>query len=118
MLPFTKRTTASVTVFACVFVAQTAQTLTSSVSQVSALQLSYAQLISIYRQLVHQDVANQAAVLDAIIANALTVVQSLNTTVQAIGTTPATAFELSGIQTITANAVAVMLNVNAASDGE
>jgi hypothetical protein len=116
MLSFSKRTQASVTVFACMFIAQTAQTLTSSTAQANSLQLSYANLISIYRQLVHQDVANQASVLDAIIVQALTAVQTLNATVQAITPTISTAFELTGIQAITANAVAVMLTVNAASD--
>lgn len=115
MLPFSKRTTTAVTVFACIFVAQNAQTFTSVVSQVSALQLEYSTLLSLYRQIIHQDVANQHSVLDTLISQAVTAIGQLNAAVQAIGATRQNAIDLADAQIFTANAVQVMVNVQAQS---
>jgi hypothetical protein len=86
-LPFSRRQTASVAVFSCIFVAspmQGARQFTSDVPTITALQLDYAQLLSIYPVLIRQDVPNQRAVLYAAIAQAVTIVRSLNTTVAGI----------------------------------
>lgn len=111
MLPFSKRTTTAVTIFACIFVAQNAQTLTAVVAQVAALQLEYSTLLRLYRQIIHQDVANQASMLDTLISQAATTIGQLNTTIQAIETTMQNAVELADVQVLAANAVQVMANV-------
>lgn len=117
MLLFSKRTTTAVTVFACLFAAQNAQSLTSTPATIAALQNSYETLFAIYRQILHQDVANQAAVLDAIIAAASDAIGTLNSTVQAMpqpNPAPENQFALPEIQISVANAVRVMINVTAA----
>jgi hypothetical protein len=86
-LPFSKRTTTSVAVFSCIFVAspmQGAKQFTTDVPTITALQLDYAGLINLYPQLIHQDVANQQVVLDSLIAQAITIISSLNVTVASI----------------------------------
>lgn len=117
MLSFSKRTTTAVTVFACLFAAKNAQSLTSTPSTIAALQLEFSQLLHIYRRVRHQDIANQAVVLDAIIADAVITINSLNATVQAMpqpNPAPEDIFALSDIQIVVANAARVMVNVVAA----
>ena len=113
-LPFSERTTAAVTVFACLFAASNALLLTTNGVQKGALSLEHAQLFSIYRQLIHQDVANQHAVLEDIITNAATIIGNLNTTVQAITPTPQNQIALADLKILVANAVQVMVNIEAA----
>ena len=81
-LPFSKRMTSAVAVFDSLFIASPigAQTLTSNVTTISALQLEYAQLVTVYRLLWHQPTANNRVDLYAAIATATTVVQQLNAT--------------------------------------
>lgn len=132
MLLFSKRATTAVTVFACLGAAKAAWHLPgATVAQVSALHLEHAALFHVYRRVIHQDVANQAIVLDDIIALAVTAIDNLNATMQsivAVDSNPATpvytpssrgnrnvnpnATEiLAGLQVVTANATYVMLNV-------
>ena len=115
MLPFTKRTTTAITVFACMTVAKTAWALpTLTVPQLTALHLEHADLFSIYKQVIYQDVANQATVLDGLITQAVAAIVALDTTMQAISSSPAIAFDLDELQQVTANAVGAMLAVEAA----
>lgn len=113
-LLFSKRTTTAVTVFLCLSVSRDAWRQTTNVAQISALHLVHAQLFSIYRQVRHQDIANQAAVLATIITKAQTAIVSLNATVQAIAPTLQNSEELPGLQLICENAVQVMVDVQAA----
>jgi hypothetical protein len=116
-LSFSKRTTTAVTVFACLQASKQAATLTTIVATLNALQLEQAALFHIYRQVLHQDVANQAEVLDSIIALASTAIGNLNATIQAQMppfNNPDGQFQLKELQALTANAVIVMLNVTAA----
>ena len=117
-LPFSKRTTTAVTVFACLQASKDAQKInTVTVPQISALQLEMATLFSVYRQVLHQDVANQASVLDGVIEQAATVIGQLITTLQGL-TQPnppeENAFALTDLQVLVANAVVVMANVQSA----
>lgn len=115
-LPFSKRTTTAVTVFACLQISKQAQPLTTVVSQVSALQLEMAALFHIYRRVLHQDVANQAAVLAEIISLAAASIQNLSTILNAITppSNPDQAIVLADYQLILKNAVVVMASVQAA----
>jgi hypothetical protein len=114
-LPFTRRTTTAVTIFACMTVAYSAWSLPGlTVPQVTALHLDHAELFSIYKQVIHQDVANQESVLDGLISQAATAIIALNITMQGIGSTPTSAFDLADMHLVTANAVYVMINVQAA----
>ena len=107
-LPFSRRTTAAVSVFACIFVASPtgAQTLTSNVSTITALQLEYSQLINVYPLLIHQDTANNAADLDAAIAQAETVVASLHATIDGMMASGDAFYVLQGMQEVVAHALA------------
>jgi hypothetical protein len=89
-LPFTKRTTASVAVFACMFVAQTAQAFAIGASLGSINNLYYA-LLATYEQLITVppfQVSTTGTVppqtLDQTITQAQTQVGQLNTLIQAI----------------------------------
>lgn len=116
MLPFTKRTTTAVTVFACLQIAKQAQQLTNSGAQITALQLEHAALFHTYRRLLHQDIANQHAVLDAIITMAATSITALSVALQNV-TTPTNADQvivLADYQLVVENAMIVMLMVQAA----
>ena len=112
-LPFSKRTTSTVSVFACLFVASPAgaPTLTTSVSTKIALQLSYSQLVNIYPVLIHQDTANNRADLYAAINKAAGIVDNLHTTVQAMTATGDNAFLLSEMQIVVANALVALQSV-------
>ena len=116
VLPFSKRTTAIIAVFSCIFVAspmQGARLFTSDVPTIAALQLSYAQLLREYHILRHQDVANQKSVLDAVINQAVTTVTSLNATVESImaASNNPNAAQLAVMQTVVANALTSLLKV-------
>ena len=112
-IPFSRRTTASTAVFSCIFIAspQGAQTLSPSVPNLSALALEYAQLVNLYPQLIHQDVANQQTVLTAAITSAITIVTALSATLQSMTATGDAAFILNGFRIVAANA---LTNLNAA----
>jgi hypothetical protein len=64
--------------------AHTALSLARVPATLSSLHSEHATLFRVYIKLRHQDVANQAAVLAAVIAQAITAVSALNVTVQAI----------------------------------
>jgi hypothetical protein len=97
-------------VFACIFVNRDATALTTSVPQISALSLNYAKLLRVYRQLCHQDIANQEIILQSLIAEAGSVIGDLNATVQAITSTPSNSIVLTEVQIKAQNAVTVMAN--------
>lgn len=108
-IPFSKRLTASVAVFACLFIAspQGAQTFAFGNGVIiGALQLDYAQLHKVYHILRHQDVSEQQTVLYAAIAEAETTVASLNATIDSLMETGDAGFVLRGMQIVTANALA------------
>jgi hypothetical protein len=110
-IPFSKRTTCAVTVFACLQASKQAQKLTSVVAQLNALQLEQAALFHVYRKVLHQDIANQEAVLDGIIAQAATAIGNLNTTVQGMTppfNNPDGQIQLVDLQTLLTNAVVMM----------
>jgi hypothetical protein len=112
-LSFSRRTMASIAVFTCLFAARQAQTLTQVAATIGALNFEHAQLFRIYRQLRHQDVANQANVLNSIIAQAVIVVGSLNGTVSGMSEPdplPEDMFELPNIQIAVANALTSLKN--------
>ena len=111
VLPFTKRTTAAVTVFTCIFAAQKAQALTSNPTLLGALNTEYVQLFDVYKWLCHQDVPNQAARLDRAIARASVLINELYATVLEIVSTKQNHVRLSIIQTEVAAAVQVMVNL-------
>ena len=113
MILFSRRTTTAVTVFACLFAAQNAQSLTTVPAQIGALYQSHAVLFDLYRKIRHQDVTNQAAVLASLIAQAQAAISNLNTIVQAIEPTAQnqTNQALPDVQDVVANATAVMVLV-------
>lgn len=111
MIPFTRRMTTAVTVFACLSAARTAWKLTTNGVWVSAVQAEHRKLFSIYRQLIHQDVANQELVLNRLICAAYRAIRRLNATVQEIPLTKHNELALSNVQLVVANAVQVMVNV-------
>lgn len=115
LLPFTKRTTTSVNVFACLFIAKNALKLSGvTASQISELHVNHAALFSIYRQVIHQDIANQAIVLAGITMKAQTAIESLATILTSISTAPGdSAIVLAEFETIVGNAVTTMKAVNA-----
>ena len=114
-IPFSQRTTSAVDVFVCIFAAHDAMALTAIPSQIGALQVEYAALLSLYRQICHQDVANEAAVLAGVIAQIATALGNLNATVQAITPTAQNGVALAKVQTVVANAVASVAKVQAAA---
>ena len=74
---------------------------------IAALQLSYAQLTTLYQQLRQQDIPNQEAVLDTLIASAIVTVSALQTTVDGLAaSTPDGSVILQGMQSVVANALA------------
>lgn len=122
LLPFSKRTTTAVTLFKCLFVAspQGAQAVdTVTVAQIAALQLEYATLFSTYRKVQHQDVANQAAVLDTYIMQAQTVILQLQSTLNGMTQPNPPEYDallLTIMRQIVNAAVVTMANVVAAPD--
>jgi hypothetical protein len=111
-LPFTKRTTASVTVFACYQQAKVAQTITSNGDTVVALQIELGQLFSVYKQLQRQDVTNQVVTLDAAIKAAQVAILALNSTVQGMTVSGADNVKvLANIRSVVANAVGTIAAV-------
>jgi hypothetical protein len=113
-LPFSRRATTSIAIFACLFAARHAQKLTKDPATLGALNLEHAQLFHLYRQILHQDVANQKTVLDGIIDRAAIAIGALNTTVQAMPTPIPPSedqFALSDIKIVVANALVSVLNV-------
>ena len=106
-LPFSKRTTASVAVFACLFIAspQGAQMLSETVNTKVSLQLSYSQLINVY-QLIHQDTANNAADLQAAINTSVTILTNLKATLDAMMETGDQSFVLAHMQQVVTGGLA------------
>jgi hypothetical protein len=76
-LPFTLRTTAAVTLFACLQAAISAQKLTTDSATMLALQILRHQMFTTYRTLQHQDVANQKSKLDAAVSDAQAEIDNL-----------------------------------------
>ena len=107
-LPFSKRTTASVAVFACLFIAspQGAQMLSETVNTKVSLQLSYSQLINVYPQLIHQDTANNAADLQAAINTSVTILTNLKATLDAMMETGDQSFVLAHMQQVVTGGLA------------
>lgn len=106
-LPFTPRTVAAIAVFNCHSIAAPAgaQMLTMIPATIGALQLDYAQLFHIYRRLIHQDVANQKALLVTAVNDAVTAIAALNGTLQGMTATGDQAFVLAHFQIVVANAL-------------
>jgi multisubunit Na+/H+ antiporter MnhF subunit len=97
-----------VAIFACIFAAKKAITFTSTVSIIAGLHLKHAALLHLYRQVRHQDVANQAVKLNAIIAATVVVIGQLNSLMATITTTPQNAYELGNVQIVVANALTLV----------
>jgi hypothetical protein len=112
-IPFSTRTTSAAAVFACIFIAspQGAPKLTTYATYLGALQIEYSMLINIYPVLIHQDTANNQADLYAAIAKAVAIVQSLNTTLDAIVATGDAGIVLAGMQQVAAHALTNLLAV-------
>jgi hypothetical protein len=110
MLPFSRRETTAVTVFACIFANRNARHLTTNVPQISALQLNYALLLRVYHQICHQDVPNQAVIRQQIINDAGQAICDLNAIVQAISPTSQNSVFLAQVQSKVANASVTMAN--------
>jgi hypothetical protein len=111
-LPFSRRTTAAVCVFACHQISGPygAQVFAFGDGIVLAqLQTYYAQLFSEYRILRHQDVVNQENVLNTAISNAVTTVTSLKATIDSLMARPNATFILTGYQIVVANALVNLL---------
>jgi hypothetical protein len=121
-LPFSKRTTTAVTLFTCLFIAspQGAQQIdTATVAQISALQQEYATIFHTYRQVRHQDVANQASKLDVYILAAQTVIEQLQTTLNGMTQPNPPEYDellLTHMQLVVDAAAVTMANVVAAPD--
>lgn len=115
-LPFGDRMTACAAVFSCIFIAspQGAQTFAfGNAAIIGPLQLSYAQLLSVYRQLINSDTPNLPADLNVEINTAVTVVGTLNTTIQAMTATGDASSQLAGMKIVVANALTELQNVQA-----
>lgn len=113
-LPFSKRLTAAVAVFDCIFIAspQGAQQFAFGNGLIlGPLQSEYAQLNSVYGILRRQDVPSQKTVLYAAINKAVTIVASLNATTQAMTATGDAGIQLAGMKVMVANALATLQNV-------
>jgi hypothetical protein len=111
--PFSLRLTTAVAVFNCLFIASpqgAQQFVFGNGAVIGALQLDYAQLVTLYAELRHQDIPNQEVVLDGFIATAITTVSSLMTTVDAIVETGDAGVVLQGMQTVVANALGSLKN--------
>ena len=96
-LPFSKRTTAAVALFNCIFLAspQGAQSLPTTVAQVSALAFAYGQMVNTYAQLIAQNVSNSyspivpspANQLEQAINQAVTLISGLVSTLNGMSAT-------------------------------
>lgn len=114
ILPFSKRTTASVSVFACLTAATSARKLTTDPATLAALRTEHAQLFQAYRLLRHQDTPQQAQTLNEAIANAQTAINALGQTVQGMPQPSPESedkFALSLVQSVVAGAVQQIANV-------
>ena len=116
MLPFSKRETSAVSVFACIFIASPHGA--SAASILGALSSEYAQLLQVYALLIRQDTANNAADLDAAIAMATTVVGNLSATLNTMLASGDAGIKLAGMQIVAANALAALQKVQVAQDDE
>lgn len=112
-LPFSDRLTACTAVFPCLLIAspQGAQTIPTSIANLSALSLAYAQLVSVYSQLINTDTANDRFDLNAEVNTAVTVVGNLNTTLQAMTATGDTGVKLANLRVVVYNALTVLQKV-------
>jgi hypothetical protein len=112
--PFSLRLTTSICVFNCLFIAspQGAQTFVfGNAAIISALQLEYAQLVTLYMELRQQDIPSQEVVLDGLIASALTTVTALLATLNTIVETGDAGILLRAMQSVVTSAVANLKNV-------
>lgn len=118
-LPFSLRQMTAICVFNCLFIAspQGAQMFAfGNGATIGALQLSYAQLVTLYQELRQQDVPNQEVVLDGLIAAAITTVTGLQSTLATImAATPDGSVILHGMQAVVTAALA---NLNLAQGDE
>ena len=112
-LPFSKRTTAAVSLFPTIFIAspQGAQRLAGDAATVAALALAYAQLTAVYPILIHQDTANNRADLYAAIKTAISTLCALNSTLQGMTASGDAAFVLADWQIVVANALAALQTI-------
>jgi hypothetical protein len=119
-IPFPIRETAAVTVFASLTIAHDLlkrgkiYPIALSPTQIGQIALVRAQLFSIYKQLIHQDVPNQHAVLETICVEAQTEIENLTAIVAAISATPASVVALivldGRLQSYAAQMAAVLTN--------
>jgi len=116
--PFSLRTTTAICVFNCLFIASpqgAQQFVFGNGAVIGALQLSYAQLVTLYAELRQQSVANEEVVLDGLIASAITTVMGLQSTIDAMMESGDAGFVLAGMQLVVKNA---LTNLNAAQGDE
>lgn len=112
--PYSQRTTCAVAVFGCLSVAspQGAQRFAvGNAATIGALQSEYEQLLSVYRKLRRQDVANQRIDLVAAVAQAVTIISSLSATLQSMTAVGDAGIALANFQIIAANALVQVTNV-------
>jgi hypothetical protein len=113
-IPFGKRTTAAVALFACFRIASPAgaRKFTSDALTIAALQLEYAQMLHIYHRLRHQDTANNRADLFAAIDAGVILLRSLNATIQGMMASAGdNEIALKGMQVVVYNALTTFLRV-------
>lgn len=114
-LPFSKRTTAAVALFSCIFIAsmQGAQAIATVPAQIGNLALYYGQMTNLYPTLIHQDTANNDSDLDAAINSAVTIVGNLNTTMQGLTVAAPNQITLAQMQVTVYNALVALQNAEA-----
>jgi hypothetical protein len=114
ILPFSKRTTASVSIFACFTAATNARKLTTDPATLAALRLEHANLFQSYRLLRFQNTPFREQVLDAAITKAQTAVSALNATVSGMPQPSPESedkFALSLVQSVVAGAMQSMASI-------
>lgn len=116
-IPFSKRTTVAVAVFACIGIASPQGPIQKIASDelnvpiLTALQLEYAQLINIYPLLIHQDTANNQADLYSAIDKAAVTVANLNATIDSMMASSDAGVVLADNQIVVANALTAIRKV-------
>lgn len=117
-IPFSKRTTAAVAIFSCLFIAspQGAQTLATNYTQLSSLAFEYGQLINSYHLLVHQDTANNEADLDAEVVAAAEIVANLKATLGTMTALGDNILLLAQMRSVVANALVNIVKAESFED--
>jgi hypothetical protein len=111
--PFSLRLTTSICVFNCLFIASpqgAPQFVVGNGAVIGSLQLSYAQLVTLYAELRQQDIPSQEVVLDSLISAALTTILTLQSTINAIVETGDAGILLHAMQSVVASAVTSLKN--------